>query len=140
MQMPIAESSTMRCRTTVVKHTIENKILSGDSREAIKRISAQSVDLSLWSPPYFVAKSYKRNLGFEDWKSLIKSVIGEHTRVLKSGGFLAVNIGDILCFSDPDMPRFQAENVRGKRNRVTIEEVLSMRQQYPDANRYQLAE
>jgi len=145
--MPIAEPthhslepSTVRGRTTVAKHTIENKILLGDSREVMKRIPAQSVDLSLWSPPYFVGKSYECNLGFEDWKSLIKSVIGEHARVLKPGGFLAVNIGDILCFSDPDMPRFQAENVRGKRNRVTIEEVLSMRQKFPDANRYQLAE
>ncbi len=105
-----------------------------------KTIPAKSVDLSLWSPPYFVGKSYERNLEFKDWQSLIRSVIDEHARVLKPGGFLAVNIGDILCFSDPDMPRFQAENVRGKRNRVTIEKVLSMRLQYPDANRYQLAE
>lgn len=106
----------------------------------MKKIPAQSVDLSFWSPPYYVGKSYEQHLAFADWRTLLCKVISEHRRVLKPGGFLAVNIGDILCFVDPDMPRFQAENVRGKKSSVTLEEVLAMRKKHPEANRHKLAE
>jgi len=131
---------SLRGKSSITKHKVKNQILLGDSCQVMKNIPPQSVDLSFWSPPYFVGKSYEQNLGFDDWKSLIRSVIFEHSRVLKSGGFMAINIADILCFKDSHMPRFQAENIRGKRSHVTTEEVLSMRKKYPSANRYKLAE
>jgi len=82
---------------------------------------AESVDLSFWSPPYFVGKSYEKDWTFEDWQALLRDAIGAHFRVLKSAGFMVVNIGDILCFSDPDMPAFQANLRHGKKHRITRE-------------------
>jgi len=37
------------------------------------------------------------------------------------------------------MPRFQADNVAGKRHKVTREHVLEAKRKYPDANRHALA-
>lgn len=51
-----------------------------------------------------------------------------------------MNIGDILCFPDPDMPRFQADNVRRKNSPVTEADVRAMQARHPGANRYRLAQ
>ena len=117
-----------------------DRIICGDSREVMKRMPAESIDLSFWSPPYFVGKSYERDWTFNDWQNLISTVVAAHSRILKPGGFLAVNIGDILCFPDPDMPRYLADNVHGKVHSVTRQDVLRMKRKFPDANRYELAQ
>ncbi len=117
-----------------------NRIITGDARSCLRSLPPESVDLSFWSPPYFVGKSYEKHLRFEDWMTLIEEVIKGHYSILRPGGFMVVNIGDILCFSDPEMPRIQADNVRGKKVRVTREQVLAALAERPDANRNQLAE
>ena len=116
-----------------------NRILVGDARRHLARIGDASIDLSFWSPPYFVGKSYERDWSFDDWRSLLSDVIREHARVIKPGGFMVVNIGDILCFPAAAMPRFQANNVRGKKVSVTREAVLAARAKQPQANRHELA-
>ena len=116
-----------------------NRIVTDDARVALKRLPSESVDLSFWSPPYYVGKSYEKNLTFADWQNLVAEVIDLHRRILKPAGFLAVNIDDILCFPDPEMPRFQADNVRGKSQSVTREDVVRVMHQFPNANRYELA-
>jgi site-specific DNA-methyltransferase (adenine-specific) len=63
-----------------------------------------------------------------------------HFDVIAPGGFLAINIADILAFPDPEMPRIQADNVSSKRSGITREQVLSAKSEHPDFNRYQLAE
>ncbi len=115
------------------------EIVTGDARTVMRTIKPQSIDLSFWSPPYHVGKSYEQDNTFEDWQILMREVIAAHSRILKPGGFLAVNIGDILCFPDPAMPKFQADNIRGKVSQVTREDVLAMKAKHPDANRHQLA-
>ncbi len=87
----------------------DNNIYCGDARSLLKRIRAESVALSFWSPPYFVGKSYEKDLSFEEWQTLLRDVIRLHFAIVKPGGFLAVNIADILAFPDPDMPRIQDE-------------------------------
>ncbi len=115
-------------------------IYRGDSVNVLRReISAKSVDLSFWSPPYFVGKSYEKHLNFGEWQSLIRNVIAEHGRIVKPGGFMAVNIGDILCFQDPAMPRFQAENIKNKKVAVTKTDVLKAMQENPGLDRRGLA-
>ena len=116
-----------------------NRIMLGDARQQLRLFPESSIDLSLWSPPYYVGKSYERSLTFDQWCDLVRGVIHSHTRIIKPGGFLAINIGDILCFPDPDIPRFQANNVQGKKVAVTKEEILAVQVDYPDANRYTLA-
>lgn len=117
-----------------------DRIYCGDARELLKRIEPESVALSVWSPPYFVGKSYEADLTYDSWCSLIQETIAGHTEVIVQGGFVAINIADILCFADRAMPRLQADVVSTKRSHVTREMVLDATRRYPTMNRYQLAE
>ncbi|MBC6444835.1 MAG: site-specific DNA-methyltransferase [Alphaproteobacteria bacterium GM202ARS2] len=116
-----------------------DRIITGDARRVLRSLPVASVDLSFWSPPYYVGKSYESGLSFDDWQDLLRDVIACHAHFLKPGGFLAVNIGDIICFRDSKIPRFQANNVRGKKHPVTKEQVLETQRRHPGANRHQLA-
>ena len=112
----------------------------GDARDLVPRIAAGSVALSVWSPPYFVGKSYEAGLSFDDWQALLRDVIAAHWPVIKPGGFLVVNIADILCFRDPSMPRISAETISARRQRVTREMVLEAMREHPEMNRCQIAD
>ena len=115
------------------------RILTGDARRLLAKLPEACIDLSFWSPPYYVGKSYERHLSFDDWRRLLREVIHSHARIIKPGGFLAVNIGDILCFPDPSMPRFQANNRRRKKVPVTKEQILAVKKEHPNAKRQELA-
>ena len=117
----------------------ENAIYCGDARELLRRVQPGSVALSFWSPPYYVGKSYEKDLSFEDWQELLSEVIARHYDAIAPGGFLAVNIADILAFPDPAMPRIQADNLAAKKVKISREEVLAAQQAHPGYNRYQLA-
>jgi len=111
----------------------------GDARSLLKRIRPESVALSVWSPPYWVGKSYEKDLSFTDWQALIRDAIKGHFVPLKPGGFLVVNIADILCFADSSMPRFQANVEGAKKVGITAEEILDAKARHPDLSRYELA-
>lgn len=117
-----------------------NRIYDGDCRNILPLIPKESVACSIWSPPYFVGKQYEIYLKtFDDWKSLLRETIRLHFDVIKPGGFLAINIADILCFYDPSMPKIQAENPDGRRSKVTREDVLRAIDEHPSFSRYELA-
>ena len=130
----------MTTSDTLQEYLQDDSIYCGDARAMLKLVRPESVSLSFWSPPYFVGKSYERDMTFEEWQGLIRETISLHFDVLKPGGFLAINIADILAFPDPDMPRIQADNVSNKRVKITREQVLEAQQEHPTFNRYQLAE
>ena len=116
-----------------------NAIYEGDAREFLPQIEPNSVALSVWSPPYFVGKEYEAHLSFDDWQRLLATVIALHFPILKPGGFLVVNIADILVFKDPAMPKIQAQAVHRRRSPVTTEDVLQAMHEHPDYTRYQIA-
>ena len=116
-----------------------DRIYCGDARDLLPRVEPGSVALSFWSPPYFVGKSYERELTFEDWQALLREVIKLHFAAVIPGGFLAINIADILAFPDPNMPRIQGDNVSTKRSKVTRENVLAAHAANPGFDKYQLA-
>jgi DNA modification methylase len=117
-----------------------NGVYCADARELACLIQPETIALSVWSPPYHVGKNYERDVTFVDWKNLLRRVIEAHSTVLKPGGFLAINIADILCFKDESMPRIMAENVsRRKRGDITKELVVAQIQKTPNASRYELA-
>lgn len=117
----------------------DNSIYCGDARHLMRRIRPDSVALSFWSPPYFVGKPYERSLTFEGWAALLQEVIALHHAAMMPGGFLVINMADILSFPDPEMPRIQADDLSHKRCRVTREDVLRALAEHPTYNRYQLA-
>ncbi len=116
-----------------------DSIVAGDARSELDRIAPGSVALSFWSPPYFVGKSYERGVAFEEWKALLATVVAKHARVLKPGGFLAINIADILAFADPALPRLAADATSQKKVAVTREQVLAAKRAHPKYNRDELA-
>jgi len=117
-----------------------NEVHHGDCRELLRRIDKESIACSIWSPPYFVGKQYEAYLkSFGEWQELISTVIRLHFDLIKPGAFLVVNIADILCFNDPDMPRIQAEDIDRRRSSVTRDHVLEAKAKYPHYNRNELA-
>jgi DNA modification methylase len=117
-----------------------DSIVCLDTREGLRRIQAESVSLSVWSPPYHVGKEYEKGVTYEEWQALLREVIRLHFPIIKPGAFLAINIADILCFRDPHMPRIPAANISHHRSQVTQEQVLQAIVVHPNYNRYQLAE
>ncbi len=116
-----------------------NQIYAGDARELLTQIEPNSIALSVWSPPYFVGKEYEAGLTFDDWQNLLATVIRLHFPIIRPGGFLVVNIADILVFKDSAMPKIQAEAVHRRRSQVTREDVLRAQAAHPTASRYQIA-
>ena len=116
-----------------------DKIYHGRAEERLREIEPSSIAVSVWSPPYHVGKAYEAGQTYEEWVEMLRTVIRLHFDVLKPGGFLAINIGDILCFPDETMPRIQANNISIRRCSVTEEDVRAAQAKYPDYNRRQLA-
>jgi DNA modification methylase len=116
-----------------------NEIYHGDARELLAQIEPNSIAVGVWSPPYFVGKDYEAHLSFEDWQNLLKKVINLHFPIIKPGGFLVINIADILCFKDPSMPKIQSEAVGRKRSSVTKEDIFNALAENPTLSRYELA-
>ena len=116
-----------------------NQIYEGDARQLLQNVAPDSVALSFWSPPYFVGKSYETGMDFADWCDLLSETIENHYPAIAPGGFLSINIADILAFEDPDMPRIQADNISSKKVKITREQVLAAQRDNPGFDKYQLA-
>ena len=116
-----------------------NNIYLGDSCELLKGIEEDSVSLSFWSPPYFLGKEYENGETYDSWQEMLKTVITEHYRILKPGGFLVINIADILSFEDPKMPKIMGLNPSNRKCSVTKEMILKAKEEHPEYNRDQLA-
>jgi site-specific DNA-methyltransferase (adenine-specific) len=118
---------------------LPDRVYLGDARQLLPRIAPNSVSLSVWSPPYFVGKQYENGVSFTDWQLLLATVIDLHYAITKPGGFLVINIADILCFKDRLMPKVQAEAVTRRQSKVTREDVIRTMAEHPEYNRYQVA-
>ena len=114
-------------------------VYCGDAPALLQRIEPESIACSVWSPPYHVGKNYERNNTFDDWKSLLQRTMVAHYPILKKGGFLVVNIADILAFRDENLPRIQAPNLNKHKSPVTRADVLAAKKKNPGFNRNQLA-
>lgn len=122
-----------------MQYLTPNAIYYGRSEQKMLEIEPDSVALSLWSPPYFVGKKYEKNETFESWQIMLRKVIYNHHLILKPGGFMVINIADILCFKDENMPKIQALNISRQKCQVTRDMVIEAINKYPNYNRYQLA-
>ena len=116
-----------------------NDIYCGRSEELMKHIEPNLVSLSFWSPPYFLGKEYEIDETYDSWQEMLKQVIDLHSVVLKPGGFMVINIADILAFKDETMPRIQGMNKSNHKSPVTREMVIDAKTRFPGYNRDQLA-
>lgn len=105
----------------------------------LKDIEPGSISLSFWSPPYFLGKDYETDSTYESWQELLKTVISLHYDILKPGGFMVINIADILAFQDLAMPKIMGLNPSNRKCTVTREMVIKAKKEHPEYNRYQLA-
>lgn len=117
-----------------------NEVFCGDSRELMKRIEPESISLSFWSPPYFLKKDYEKYETYDSWQNLLKEIISLHFSVLKPGGFMVINIADILTFQDEKMPKIMGLNPANRKCSVTKEMILKLKSEHPEYNRDQLAD
>ena len=72
-----------------------NKITTGDCREVMREMPANSIDLMVTSPPYGVGiayDSFNDDINFEAYKEFSREWLSEAFRVLKPDGRLALNI------------------------------------------------
>jgi site-specific DNA-methyltransferase (adenine-specific) len=87
-----------------------------------------------------VGKSYEKYLkSYVEWRDMLEEVVRLHFPIVRPGGFLVINIADVLCFADAKMPRIQAETINQRRSVVTREDVLRAKIKFPAYNRDQLA-
>ncbi len=116
-----------------------NTVHQGDCRGKLPQIALNSVAVSIWSPPYYVGKNYEKDWTYEEWQSLLRDAITLHFPIIKPGGFLVINIADILCFKDEAMPRIQADVVKRKKIDLSRDAILQALAENPAMNRNELA-
>ena len=116
-----------------------DNIYHGDAQTIMKEIEPNSVSLSFWSPPYFLGKDYEVNETYDSWQLMLKNVIKLHYTALKPGGFMVINIADILAFKDENMPRIMGLNPANRKCSVTKEQILKVLEEHPQYNRRELA-
>lgn len=117
-----------------------NNIYHGRSEDLLTQIEPNSIAVSFWSPPYFVGKEYEKGETYESWQAMLQIIIANHLNILRPGGFMIVNIADIMAFPDVSIPRFQGLNKKQQRVGVTKEQILKAREENPLFNRIQLAD
>lgn len=115
-----------------------NNIYLGDSKALLKEIEPDSVALSFWSPSYHVGKEYEENQSYEEWARLLEEVIALHFSIMMPGGFMVINIADILAFPDETMPKIQAVNTSKLRCSVTRNQIERVMKEHPDCNRKEI--
>jgi len=70
-----------------------NKLIQGDCVEEVKKIAANSIDLTVTSPPYDNLRTYNGNN--DKWgENVWRPVIGDLFRVTKEGGVVVWVVGD----------------------------------------------
>ena len=86
-----------------------------------------------------MGKDYEKEYTFDSWQIMLKNVIQLHFEPLKKGGFMVINIDDILAFPDENMPKIQAVNKTKLRANVTKEQIVKLQSEQPQLNRKQIA-
>jgi len=74
-----------------------NQIHKGDCVAGMKKLTSNSVQVVVTSPPYNVSKpytAYKDNLAYDEYKAWLREVFSECFRVLSSSGVMFVNISN----------------------------------------------
>lgn len=81
----------------ISKSPLNNMLLQGNCAETLKKLPDESVNLVFTSPPYYNAKpEYSEYHTYDEYLSLLRSVIKECHRVLSEGRFFVINVSPVL--------------------------------------------
>lgn len=76
---------------------LPNMLLKGRAELVLKKLPEQSIDMIFTSPPYYNArKQYSEYDTYEDYLTLIRSVVRECHRTLIDGKFFIINTSHVL--------------------------------------------
>ena len=89
-----AGETTAATREQALPESIVNRLLRKSS-ESMSELPDNSVHLMITSPPYNVSKEYDEDLTLEEYRSLLRRVLGETYRVLVDGGRACVNVANV---------------------------------------------
>lgn len=85
----------------ILPEKYQDKIITGDSEEILKRLPDNSIDFILTSPPYNFGMDYGEHEDTNFWENYfekIDRILSECVRVMKWGGRIAINVQPL--FSD----------------------------------------
>lgn len=72
-----------------------NKIVCIDCKDGLKNLDNFSIDLVITSPPYYDSREYAEYQAYYIYLRSMEYIMRELYRVLKKGGVIAWNVGDI---------------------------------------------
>lgn len=82
------------------------KYIVGDSRQVLKTIPDNSVQLAVTSPPYNIGKpygKYRDKISLDEWEKLISEITKETYRILKPNGAFFMNLSPVPMGPDKEI-------------------------------------
>ena len=101
-----------------------NKVICGNNIDILKKISNESIDMVLTSPPYWALRDYgvENQLGlestFQEYIDKLCDIFDEVKRILKKDGTCWVNLGDTYFGSGKKSLQKHKEN---RSNKIQID-------------------
>ena len=96
-ETPATQRPKRKRTSPIVRSTLRNSILQGDSEETLAELPAESIDLAFTSPPYYNARpDYTDYITYEDYLLKIRKVLQQTHRLLAEGRFFVMNISPVL--------------------------------------------
>ena len=89
-----AGETTAASREQALPENTVNRLFRKSS-ESMSELPDNSVHLMITSPPYNVSKEYDEDLTLEEYRALLRRVLGETYRVLVDGGRACVNVANV---------------------------------------------
>lgn len=80
--------------------SVRYKIYNGETQKVLKKISNESIDLIITSPPYNLGKEYETKTSIEEYLSTQESIISELIRVLSKKGSICWQVGNYVSKSE----------------------------------------
>lgn len=85
-----------------------NKLYNECCLQTFNKLSDESIDLIVCSPPYYVNKEYEKSVTYQDYCDMMVQVFSETSRCLTKGGYAVINFGDYFNsgnrFYESDIP------------------------------------
>ena len=71
-------------------------LLRGDSKDTLKKLPPQNINLIFTSPPYYNARMYSDYSSYTEYLNAMKEILIECNRILEDGRFIVINISPVI--------------------------------------------